>query len=106
MTTAAQPIRRKLGRYEIVAEIARVSGVKPLRKAPASLLKLYGQIAAVIAAITGRQPDVTPELAAITSRTDVTFCSDKAIDELGYHIQPMEVAVRDNYEWLVSEGLL
>ena len=35
-----------------------------------------------------------------------SFSSEKAIRELGYRIQPMEVAVKDNYDWLVKEGLL
>jgi len=37
---------------------------------------------------------------------DTNFSSEKAIRELGYRIQPMEVAVKDNYDWLVKDGLL
>ena len=91
---------------DFVAEIARLSGAKAPRKAPAWALKLYGRVSVMVAAITGREPDFTPEIAKITSETDRTFRSDKAIRELGYRIQPMTAAVRDNYDWLVKEGLL
>jgi len=91
---------------DLVGEVARLTGAKSPRKAPPWVLKLYARMSVMIAAISGKQPDVTPEIAAITSLTGVTFCSDKAIRELGYRIQPMAVAVRDNYEWLVKEGLL
>jgi len=91
---------------DFVAEIARVTGAKAPRKAPPWVLKLYGRVSVMMAAISGKKPDVTPEIAAIASQTGVTYRSDKAIRELGYRIQPMAVAVRDNYEWLVKEGLL
>jgi len=91
---------------ELVAEIARLSGVKPPPKAPAWILKLYARASVMLAAITGKQPDVTPEIAAIATQTGVTYRSDKATRELGYQIQPMLAALRDNYDWLVKEGLL
>jgi nucleoside-diphosphate-sugar epimerase len=91
---------------DFVAEIARVSGVKAPRKAPAWVLKLFGYVSVMIAAVTGKEPDVTPEIAAVTSESSTSFSSDKAIRELDYRIQPMTVAVQDNYDWLVKEGLL
>jgi dihydroflavonol-4-reductase len=60
----------------------------------------------ILAAMTGKEPDLTPELAAIATQSGATFSSDKAIRELGYAVRPMSVAVRDTYEWLVEEGLL
>jgi hypothetical protein len=56
--------------------------------------------------VTGKEPDVTPEIAAVTSQSGTSFSSDKATRELDYRIQPMTVAVQDNYDWLVKEGLL
>jgi len=91
---------------DFVSEIARVSGTKAPRTAPAWVLKLYGRASVMVAAITGNEPDVTPEIAAIGSRTSTTFRSDKAIRELGYRIRPMAAGVADNYAWLVKEGLL
>jgi hypothetical protein len=60
----------------------------------------------MIAGLTGKEPDVTPELAELACASGATYRSDKAIRELGYRIQPMSAAVRDNYDWLVKEGLL
>jgi nucleoside-diphosphate-sugar epimerase len=91
---------------DLVAEVARMSGVKAPRKAPAWVLKLFGYVSVMIAAVTGKEPDVTPEIAAVTSESGTTFSSDKAIRELDYRIQPMTVAVKDNHDWLVKEGLL
>lgn len=90
---------------DFVGEVARVSGAKTPREAPAWVLKLFGRVSVMIAAITGNEPDITPEIAAMTSQAGTRFSSDKAIRELDYQIQPMEVAVKDNYDWLVKEGL-
>lgn len=91
---------------DFVAEIARVSGAKVPRQLPAWILKVYGRISVMIAAFTGKEPDVTPEIATMATTQGVTFQSDKAMRELGYRIQPRSVAIRDNYDWLVKEGLL
>lgn len=91
---------------EFVGEIARVSGRKAPRALPAWLFKVYGRLSVAIAAVTGKEPDVTPEIAEVMTDRGVTFQSDKAIRELGYRIQPMSAGVGDNYAWLVAEGLL
>ena len=91
---------------DFIAEIARVSGAKVPRKLPAWVLKVYGRISVMIAAFTGKEPDVTPEIAVMATTKGVTFRSDKAIRELGYRIRSRSVSIRDNYDWLVKEGLL
>lgn len=91
---------------DFVAEIARVSGAKVPMNAPAWVFKIYARIAVMIAAITGKEPDVTPEMATSMGDLGRVFVNDKAIRELGFRVQAPEVAIRDNYEWLVSEGLL
>ena len=91
---------------DFVAEMARVSGAKVPKKMPAWVLKVFGRISVMIAAVTGKEPDVTPEIAASATTKGVEFRSDKAIRELGYRIQPMQVAIKDNYDWLIKEGLL
>jgi hypothetical protein len=48
---------------------------------------------------------MTPEIVAMTADTNIELASEKAMRELGYRIQPMAVAVQDNYDWLVKEGL-
>jgi nucleoside-diphosphate-sugar epimerase len=56
--------------------------------------------------VTRRAPQVTPEIAAATSRPPHLFKSDKAIRELGYEAVPLETMLREAYEWLKGEGLL
>jgi dihydroflavonol-4-reductase len=92
---------------DFIGEIARVAGVaKAPKKAPPWVLKVFGRLSVMVAAITGKEPDVTPEIAAMTSVTGTSYSSEKAIRELDYRFQPMTVAVQDNYDWLVKEGLL
>jgi len=91
---------------ELAAEMASLSGAKVPMKAPGWVLKAYGRISVMIAGLTGKEPDVTPELAELACASGATYRSDKAIRELEYRIQPMSVAVRDNYDWLIREGLL
>jgi nucleoside-diphosphate-sugar epimerase len=112
VTKGANGERYILGGPEIdtadfIAEIARVSGVEKVpKKAPGFVLKLFGRLSVMAAAWTGKEPDVTPETAEVTSQTGTHFSSEKAMRELGYGSRPVEVAVKDNYEWLVEEGLL
>ncbi len=94
------------GFADFVAEIARVSGTKAPQTVPAWVLKLFARVSVVMAAITAKEPDVTPETAVFTSEAGAAFSSAKAIRELDYQIRPMAVAVKDNYDWLVKEGLL
>lgn len=92
---------------DLIGAVAEVSGIpKAPRRAPPFVIKLFGRLSVIVAAVTGKEPDVTPEIAEVTSTRGVDFRSDKAIRELGYAIQPMPVAVKDNYDWLVKEGLL
>ena len=91
---------------ELAAEMAALSGAKVPRKAPTWVLKVFGRLSVMVAALTGKEPEVTPELAEVAASKGTTFRSDKAIRELGYQIQPMPVSVRDTYDWLVEEGLL
>lgn len=91
---------------DYVAEIARISGAKMPPKAPPWVLKVYGRIAVLIAAVAGKEPDLTPELAEIATQRAATFSSEKAMRELGYRVQPLSTVVRDTYEWLVKERWL
>jgi nucleoside-diphosphate-sugar epimerase len=96
-----------VGMVGLIAEIARVSGIaKAPKKAPAFVFKLLGRLSVMVAALTGKEPDVTPEIAASLTGTGTSYSSEKAIRELDYRFQPMTVAVQDNYDWLVKEGLL
>jgi nucleoside-diphosphate-sugar epimerase len=91
---------------ELTAEISRLVGVKARPTAPPWLLRIMGRLAVMTAAVTGNPPLMTPELAEIAARPPVSFSSDLATAELGYKSLPMETGLRDNYDWLVAEGLL
>ena len=91
---------------DFVGEFARLLGTKAPMRAPGWVLKLYARLSVMVAAVTKKEPDVTPEIAASMSDTGRTFLFDKAVRELGYQTQAPEVAIRENYEWLINEGLL
>ncbi len=75
------------------------------RPVPAPLLKGMGWIKQGLSAITGREPDVTPEAAAIVCADEVCD-SGKAERELGYRQTPLKTLVADTIDWLKAENLL
>ncbi len=92
---------------EFVKAIAAASGVSKIPFViPDFAFKAFGHISAAIASITGKEPDVTPELAKLMTRKNVSFSSEKAKKELGYSIPPMQKSVNDCYDWLKKEQLL
>jgi nucleoside-diphosphate-sugar epimerase len=90
---------------EVAALAAGLISERPPRAVPALLLKVVGLASHWGSYITNRAPDITPELAAILS-ADLVCRSDKAIKELGYQPQSLDVMFRDCYDWLAAEGLL
>ena len=92
---------------DLVGEVARLLGrPKAPKTAPPFVLKTFARLSVLAASVTGKEPNVTPEIAAMTSERGTSFRSDKAARELDYRVRPMPVAVKDNYDWLVEEGLL
>ncbi|MBK6622994.1 MAG: NAD-dependent epimerase/dehydratase family protein [Saprospirales bacterium] len=88
-------------------EVAGILGKEKAPKpAPAWLLKTIGYVMVAVAAITGKEPLITPEFATVTSRKNRSYSSEKAIRELDYRIVPLKQCVADCYHWLVAEGLL
>ncbi|MDX1619272.1 MAG: SDR family oxidoreductase [Balneolaceae bacterium] len=93
--------------YQFVSEVARVSGIDELpSRVPDFIFKAVAHLSVLKAAITNKTPDVTPELAHIMTRSNLSYSNEKAIRELDYRLVPMEQSVRDCYEWLKQEGLL
>jgi nucleoside-diphosphate-sugar epimerase len=91
---------------EFVSVIAEVSALSAQPKIiPAPILKLVAYLQAGISFFTGREPDLTPELAKLMTR-NVVYSSEKAKRELGYSIPPVKKSVRDCHKWLVREDLL
>ena len=92
---------------DFVKTIARVSDITDTPKQiPNSLFKLYARILDLTSKVTGKEPDLTPELAKIMTRQNVSFSSQKAINELDYEIPPLEKSVTDCYRWLKKEDLI
>ena len=58
------------------------------------------------ASFSGKEPLITPELADMMTRKDYGFSNEKAKREFGLVDVPLEKGVKDNYEWLVKEGIL
>lgn len=76
-----------------------------LKLAPPLMLKLIARVSAAVATVTGKEPEITPELAKLMCGS-LRVETDKAERELGYSQVPMREAVQDSYDWLVAEGLL
>lgn len=91
---------------ELVGEIARLLKKTPPPVAPPIAWQILGRLMVLSARLTGRPPLVTPELAAMMSRENLTYSSEKAIRELDYKIVPLTQAARDCYEWLVAENVI
>lgn len=88
---------------EFVAEAAAGGRVPPLL--PAALMRLYARLLSLGGALTGREPEVTPEGVALACNR-VTVDSARAQRELGYRPSTLREMVTDCVGWLRSEGLL
>lgn len=92
-----------------LALLARVGAMLgqpvPGRAMPAPVLRAYARVQVMIAAMTGREPKVTPEAAVFTSK-HLRVDSAKAIRELGYRETPLDELLADTLRWLHSEGML
>lgn len=95
------------GRYLDVIELGgRLLGRPvPRRPTPGWLLRLGGRAGAAVGALTGREPDLTPEAATIVTHT-IRCNSGRAERELGYRTLPLEAMVRDTIDWMRQQELL
>jgi dihydroflavonol-4-reductase len=91
---------------ELVQAIGAELGQRvPARATPAWLLRAAAAAGSTLASITGRQPTLTPETAALVSRTLQCDCG-KAMRELGYRAVPLQTMVEESCRWLRQEGFL
>jgi dihydroflavonol-4-reductase len=77
----------------------------PARTTPGWILALMGRLGAWTAFVTGREPSLTPEMAATVSREIYADCT-KAQRELGYAATELRAMIGESVAWLASEGLL
>lgn len=90
---------------DVLGEVARLLGKKPLPAVPGVILKGLGRVNALVARFTKKAPDVTPEIAHVACEHRVVR-SDKAIRELGYATMPVEFMLQDCFDWLRAERLI
>ena len=98
------------GNFARIADVIRMAGEHigcrvPNTVLPAWLFRLAAQVTAPVAGLTGTEPDITPESAAMAS-CDIRCDSSKAERELDYRAVPVDDMVRDTVEWMDRKGLL
>ena len=77
----------------------------PKKPIPALVLQMFGRVSDWGSRFTHKEPDMTPELAALLSST--LLCkSDKAVRELDYQTVPLQTMFEDCYRWMVAEGMM
>jgi nucleoside-diphosphate-sugar epimerase len=92
---------------EVIRIIGQLTGKKvPDKPLPAWAVRTLGRLSQWGSAVTRKAPDVTPEIAAATTRPPQPFKSDKAFADLDYKPVPLADMLRDSYEWLKEEKLL
>jgi len=69
------------------------------------VLRLAGRVSERISMITGKEPRISPESAAIVCAS-IICRSDKAIRELDYQPASLETMLRDCIDWMVAEDLI
>lgn len=77
----------------------------PRRASPAWLLNAVAQLYRMRAALDGKEPDVTPEAAAMITR-HIRCDSTKAQRELGYRFTPVDRLLEDTIVWMREKGML
>ena len=91
---------------ELVREIGAALGKGvPARPTPAWLLRAVGALGALRGALTGRAPEITPEVVRMGLRS-FTCDSSKAVRELGFRVVPLRGMVADCAAWMAAEGHL
>ena len=68
-------------------------------------MRLAGRVLERISAITGTEPLISEESAAIVT-ANIVCRSDKAMRELGYRPASVETMLNDCIDWMVAENLI
>lgn len=91
---------------EFIACAGRLLGRStPTRPTPAAVLKALGLLSLAGSYLTGREPDLTPEGAAVVCGRQ-SVVTDKALRELGYSSPPLENMIAESIDWMRREGRL
>ena len=91
---------------ELVREIGAALGkAVPTRPTAAWLLRAVGALGALRGVLTGRAPEITPEVVRMGLRS-FTCDSSKAVRELGFRVVPLRDMVAECAAWMSAEGHL
>ena len=91
---------------EMMQCVGEVAGrPAPRRTLPAAVFRLAARANLLRTALTGHEPELTPEGVEIVCARP-TVVSTLAERELGYRPAPLRTAVEDAHAWLKAEGLL
>ena len=91
---------------DFVHRVGAALGRRTPRKAtPAWALKTVARLADAWSRLSGREPNVTPEAATLTSQVR-RVDSSKARRELDYRETPLEPLLADTLDWMRGEGLI
>ncbi len=97
---------RNMGYKEAFETIAKTIGAKaPKRMLPDTIVKMYGSLNTALATIFKYYPAVTKELAIISTENQF-YSADKARKELQLPETPIEVAIKECYDWFIENGYL
>ena len=89
--------------FELTARI--VGGWAPRVKVSRRFLTLLARSYGLFANATGTEPLISLDLLS-GAGLQTWYSSNKAVNELGYKISPIEPAIMESYEWYASHGLL
>ncbi len=91
---------------EVLRTVGEVAGCRaPKRTLPAAVFRIAGQVNVLLANVTGREPELTPQGVAMAS-VRAKVVSTRAEQELGYRPAPLKALIADSHAWLKAEGLL
>lgn len=98
------------GEIESLLEVIRIAGEilgkpTPVKATPTWILLAMARFSSAISLISRREPAITPESAAMITRTLVCD-SSRARRELGYRFTPVRQLIRDTIDWMMQAGLL
>ncbi len=89
--------------FKRTAEI--VGGRAPTIRVPFFLAKAAARSFEAVAAVSNARPVITPEL-ILAAEYSNPYSAEKATTELGYRVTPLEVAIREAYEWYLEKGMI
>jgi dihydroflavonol-4-reductase len=91
---------------EVFSKIAATIGAKtPTLPIPPFFAKAFGRFGSVSGKLTGKAPSVSYPMACIAC-DDHYFTAAKAVKELGLPQTPVEVGIRECFEWMKEQGFL